>query len=60
MSKNDKFDLNYLPKIAINVVSIFVGMQLEIDFKKYFVFGLINKPFKIIIYEKKIRHMQKI
>ena len=32
MSKNYKVDLNY-PKIAINVVSSFVGIQLEIHLK---------------------------
>tara|TARA_B100000242_G_scaffold293259_1_gene270821 strand:+ start:2303 stop:2422 length:120 start_codon:yes stop_codon:yes gene_type:complete len=33
MSKDYKVDLNYLPQIAINVVSSFVGIQLEIHLK---------------------------
>ena len=33
MSKNDKVDLNYLTNIDINVVSSFVGIQLEIHLK---------------------------
>ena len=33
MSKDYKVDLNYLLQIAINVVSSFVGIQLEIHLK---------------------------